>query len=362
MKTWITVCSILFSFQLAKAQSATSPGKSHIDTVVNAAAQTFLHSKGTVGVSVGIYLRDSIYLYNYGSVSKEKQQLPTAYTLYPIASVSKTFTGLLLARAVTEGKLRLDDDISTYLDSSYPNLAYLGQPIKLYHLISHVSGLPFFLSNQAEKPGYTRADFYRDLHQVKLDTLPGIKFRYSNAAVQLLGYILGKVYGRTYEDLLRQKITGPLKMQHTRVTLTAKDRKYAASNYNADGSFNPQNYDYMQGAAGIKSCVSEMLQYLRYQVVFNDKDAAIALSRKESWGFNPAKGKHYSYALGWQIVTTSNGLHRVSQDGNLANCSSVIIFCPELQAGIVILTNSNAPDPVSAMAQAILQQLVPGMP
>ena len=334
--------------------------KDSIDAIVNKASQVFLKSAATVGASVAVYQNGKIYFYNYGFSDKKLKQLPGSQTLYGIASITKTFTGLLLAKAVTEGKVQLDDDIRKYLDGNYPNLEYLGHPVKLYHLITHISRLPNWLSDKAEKPGYTRADFYNDLHHVAIDTLPGVKFQYSNTAAQLLGYILERVYHESYEELLREKITGPLKMNDTKIVLNARDRRHAAKGYNKDGSFNPEEYDYAQGAGGIKSTTADMIRYMAYQM--NENDPAVKLSHQESWGFDMGKGDHYSCALNWQIIKAASGLRKISQEGNLGNSASEVMFCPELKTGVVLLSNADDPEPVSKMANDILKQIEPNTP
>jgi len=331
----------------------------NIHSLLEKESNIFMETKGAVGVSAGLIYQGQFYTCNAGSVQKGIVNKPTEDTFYPIASVTKTFTGLLLAMAVNENKVKLDDDIRKYLDGEYPNLQFEGHPILLSHLISHVSRLPFFLSDKAEKPGYSRVDFFKDLHMVKLDMLPGIKFRYSNAAAQLLGFILEKVYHSSYENILQIKITGPLKMQHTRIALTETDKRHTVKGYNEDGSYNPELYNYMQAAGGLKSTTRDLLNYISRQMDL--KDTAILLSHKECWGFDMEKGVRYSNSLGWQITKNTEGFSRISQDGNLANCSSEIIFCPELKVGVVILSNSYMPDAVSFMANEILKQIEPAM-
>jgi D-alanyl-D-alanine-carboxypeptidase/D-alanyl-D-alanine-endopeptidase len=169
-----------------------------------------------VGLSAGVIQAGKTCSYHFGTVSKHLRQLANDRTLYPIASLTKTFTGTLLAQAQCEGKLKLDDDIRNYLDGDYPNLAFEQQPILIHHLVNHVSGLPRFLPDKPEaSPDFhsdvpypqrlhdlvaasTRADFYAGLHEVKLTTPPGTKFRYSNAAAQLAGYILESVYSSSF--------------------------------------------------------------------------------------------------------------------------------------------------------------------
>ena len=192
--------------------------KSQIDTVVQKAAMPFIGDTSKVGLSIGIYKNGKVYSYNYGTTQRENPKLPTNKTVYEIGSISKTFTGTLLAQAVKDKKVKIDDDIRKYLDGSYPNLEYQGKPIKLSHLVSHISGLPFFLPDNPNlfqnanfdtlpftiskiQQNYSKQKFFADLHNVKLDTVPGYNFHYSNVGAQLLKYILERVYNMTYDKL-----------------------------------------------------------------------------------------------------------------------------------------------------------------
>ncbi len=93
------------------------------------------------------------YTYNYGTVEKGKAQLPTAATTFELASVTKTFTGILLARAVLDKKLKnLMDDVRKYMDGDFANLHYQGAIPSALLLTCPItpSGLP----GRAAKPGY----------------------------------------------------------------------------------------------------------------------------------------------------------------------------------------------------------------
>ncbi|MBU7570881.1 MAG: beta-lactamase family protein, partial [Flavobacterium sp.] len=120
-------------------------GIAQIDSIINQAAHTYLSNESRLGLSIGIYHNNKTITYHYGSTQKEKQVLPTNKTIYEIGSISKTVTGTLLAQAVKDKKLKLEDDVRLYLDGDYPNLAYQGHPIRVGHLVSHISGLPNFL-------------------------------------------------------------------------------------------------------------------------------------------------------------------------------------------------------------------------
>lgn len=362
MKAFLVIIFLttIFFYQ-ARTQST-----SEWQRIVDLEADKFMSAEGSVGLAIGIYKNGRTYTYGYGSVEKGTMSKPNAGSIFNIASLSKTFTGVLLAQAVSEKKVSLEDDIRKYLQGNYKNLEYNGQPIRLNHLVSHVSRLPFFLSERADDPDYSRNDFFTDLHKVKLDTIPGVRFMYSNAGFQLLGYILEDIYNTSFEELMKEKVTGPLKMKHTSVKLTEGKAKSKTKGYNKDGTFNPELYDYLQGAGGMKSSVDDLLKYIEYQI---KEDEVVRLSHREIWGFDMEGGKHYSFSMGWQTVKThvpgvlhSDGLRRISQDGNLPSYSSVVIFCPELETGIIVLSNSYMMDPASTLANAILKQIDPAMP
>lgn len=341
------------SFIRANAQVVASQ---LIDSVITARAEAFTREPNAAGLSIGLYRLGESYTYHFGTIRKGVQLRPTDSTLYPIASITKTFTGLLLAQAATEGRLKLDDDVRQYLDGNYPNLEYNGQPVRLYHLVSHVSRLPFNISPRIDLPGYTRADFFNDLHKVKIDTIPGVKFQYSNAAAQLAGYVLEKIYNEPFESLLKSKIAIPLGMRHTCLSLMPEDHKLLATGYTASGLADTSNYATMGAAGGLKSTVTDLLKYLRAQLGANSE--AIKLTRRESWGFDMSNGSRYICGLNWQIIRKPDGTQRIFQDGNVPGYSCKMIILPEEDMGIVVLSNAFLPDQLSELADGILEAIL----
>ena len=105
------------------------PKSIEIARVVNESANKFMSDQHSVGLSVGIIKDGRSWTYNFGEVEKRTTIPPSQHTIYELASITKTFTGVLLAQAVVERKVKLDDDVRRYLDGSYPNLEFEGQPI-----------------------------------------------------------------------------------------------------------------------------------------------------------------------------------------------------------------------------------------
>jgi serine-type D-Ala-D-Ala carboxypeptidase/endopeptidase len=320
-----------------------------LDALVAKAGAAFMADPHAVGLSIGVIEGGRSHRYHFGTVSKSRQQLPDDQTVYPIASLTKTFTGTLLAQAAGDHKLKLDDDVRTYLDGDYPNLSYDGQPIRLYHLLNHRSGLPFVLPNKPEAApdfksdipfaqridaiiaGSTRADFYADLHRLTLTTAPGTRFQYSNAAAQLEGYILERVSGSSFESLVHTRITAPLGMRDTFITPTEQQRLRLASGYDENGVLQAYPPEQAQAAGALKSTLPDMMAYARWQAA--EQDPAVRLSHQPTW-----HNDDYAVGLNWQMV--SSGTRRVIfQDGAVAGFASLLAILPESGIAVVLMSN-----------------------
>jgi CubicO group peptidase (beta-lactamase class C family) len=350
------------------APAARGGVNNNVDALVEQAARKFMGDTHAVGLSVGVLKDGRTYTYNYGEVEKGRKGLPTQHTLYEIGSITKTFTGVLLARAAVEGRVKLDDDVRKYLDGDYPNLEFDGQPVRLVHLINHTSRLPFVMPDRPElfknpnpfelpkilteiERKYTRDDFYRDLHAVKLDKAPGSDFKYSNAAAQLLGYILERVYRTTYERLVAEKIARPLKMRETTLNPSASQLKRLAKGHYEDGSVALPVTPQSQAAGGLRSTVSDMLKYVAFHL--KEDDEVIKLSHRPTWG----DIKYYASGLNWQMKMTASGHRRIWQSGGTFGFASYCAVFPELGIGIVLLSNESDRDSqgrLDTMANEIL--------
>ena len=364
----VLICMIQTPGQKAAPSGKADPRLIDIDRVLNESANKFMSDPHSVGLSMGIIKDGQSRTYNFGEVEKGRKNRPSQHTIYELASITKTFTGVLLAQAVVEGKVKLDDDVRKYLDGSYPNLEFEGKPIRLFHLINHTSRLPFVMPDRPElfrnpdpyelpkiltaiESGYTRENFYEDLHKVKLDKEPGTEFKYSNSAAQLLGYILERVYGMPYEQIVLTKIARPLGMTETKITLTASERTRLAKGHYDNGSIALYGTPQTQAAGALRSSVSDMLKYIRYHL--NENDEVIRLSHQTTWG----DIKYYASGLNWQMNKTSAGHRRIWQNGGSFGFSSYCAVYPELRLGIVLLANEsdqNSQGRLSAMADEIM--------
>lgn len=301
-------------------------------------------------LSVGIIDGENVYILHKGKLLDGRE--PSRSTLYEIASLTKTFTGTLLAFAIVEKRVRIDDDIRLYLQDSFPNLVYEGHPITFRHLVTHQSGLPnmfpnvpdlFAEPNWDELPsrinelqqGFSKEDFFKALSKTRLDTLPGAGFNYSNAGANLLGYLLEEIYATSFDDLLKNKILTPLGMKNTYIGKANLPTEQPAQGQNANRVPMPFRVEKeMNAEGGIFSTIDDMLKYMKYHL--NEENTVVATSHMPLW-----EGKFGDFEAGlfWQINKDGKNPVRIFQNGGSYGTSSWITLIPEKDIGVFIITN-----------------------
>jgi len=189
------------------------------------------------GIVVGMIAAEpeERWVVGYGRLSAADDRVPDGDTVFEIASVTKVFTGTLLAQAVLNGEVRLDDPISMYLPEGVTAPEYKGTPITLLDLATHSAGFPRWPNNNIPRDsrnpfaGYTLDLMYEYLSGYRLTRAPGSTYEYSNYGFGLLGNLLARRAGvADYEALLMEHITGPLGMDSTRIELTPDMRSRLA--------------------------------------------------------------------------------------------------------------------------------------
>lgn len=330
------------------------------DAAIRALGKAFAQAPENVGLSVGILNRGIATCYDFGKRDKRENAPTGADTRYEIGSNSKTFTATLLAYAVQEGRLKLDDDIRLYLPGSYPNLEYQGQPIRVLHLANLTSGLPNWLPDRPDlftglKPeqipdaliavhrDYSREDFHRDLRQVTLKSAPGTDPRHSNVGAQLLVRVLERAFERPYAELLDERILRPLDMRRTGFDPGSPSGTLAVG-HDASGRAMPYITDMreLREAGGLISSSADMVRYLRLQL--DETNPAIALSHRPT-----VETEHDRVALNWHIDTAGDGQRTIWHTGGTFGFSSYVALYPERGLGMVLLANESDPQAQSRL-------------
>ncbi len=305
-------------------------------------------------LSIGVYINNVTYSFHYGELTKGEGDIPTNETIYEIASVTKTFTGTLAAKAVLEGKLSLDDDIRKYLPQPYPNLGYKGEPIKIKHLLTHTSGLPSGIIEMEEirsslneiefnkavtklEDKQTKSSFFKYLSKIKITEEPGTKFNYSNFGSNLMGYILERVYKKPFQQLIIDDIVEKAKMNNTYFNTPQNKQSMLANGYLLGKPMPETNLaNTLWGAEGaLKSTTSDMLKYISYQFK-NDK--IVKESHKKIYEIDT----DYWIGYFWWIIENQNYDLHYRHDGGISRAKNVLAIFPKKNIGISIITNESA--------------------
>src|SRR5437762_5105440 len=181
-------------------------------------------------------------------------------TVFEIGSVTKVFTSSLLADMVRRGEVKLEDSISKYLPASVRLPSRNGKEITLLDLATQTSALPRLPGNLAPQDpqypyaGYTVEQLYVFLSHYTLTRDIGEKYEYSNLGVGLLGHVLARKAGMSYEELVTKRILEPLGMKDTAITLSASMRARLAPGHDAGGAPVPTwDLPVLAGAGALRS-------------------------------------------------------------------------------------------------------------
>ena len=189
--------------------------------------------------------------------------------LFEIGSVTKVFTGLLLAQAVEKGDLSLDDSLGKLLAGTVSFQSPAVAAITLRQLITHSSclarsapGLSESLNAANPYAKLTRNDLWRDLSSLQLESLPPCAAVYSNFGLALVGELLSHHYNKPWADLVSERITEPLGMKDTVQNLGSKASRFAQG-HNNQAKVQGWEFKAMAGAGALRSTVSDMLIFSR---------------------------------------------------------------------------------------------------
>nr|WP_230392147.1 serine hydrolase domain-containing protein [Pontibacter sp. FD36] len=302
-------------------------------------------------VSIGIYKDGKKYTSHYGELDKGKGNRPSDSTIYEIASVSKTFTGILVANAVLDKKISLEDDIRDYLNEDFPNFEYQNEPIKIKHLLTHTSRLPRFLPDSISEllsdfneslpfrfyemqKGYSKKDFFKDLHNVKLDTVPGAKYQYSNVGTELMAKILENVYQKTFDEILRVYFEKAADMGDTQISLPKDKETNLANGYGMANNLVPHEVVMFGAAGGVKTTMPDLVSYMALQLDTNN--STVAESHRALYVRGSREMVYY-----WPVRNSEEYGKYFSIHGGAFGSQNWFFILPKYNLGISVITNQS---------------------
>jgi D-alanyl-D-alanine carboxypeptidase len=281
-------------------------------------------------------------------------QVPNArQTKYKIASITKLFTSVLILQLHEQGRIELDRTIGTYLPD------YTGEgagKVTIHQLLNHTSGLANFDTvkdmESALKSGlptyqtpYTSDQLLAKFCSGKLVNPPGKVFDYNNGDYIILGKILERLQGKTYEQVLRERILQPLRMRHTGMLHQSDilpglaDTYFFRDDLKALASDLPVYPENWYAAGGMYSTVDDLL-------VFSNALFGGRLLKKETVALMTKPGlDDYGYGL-WSYETKIKGRkHRaVKRPGRIMGAQTQLYHFLDEDVTVVILSNTGTTD------------------
>jgi len=343
-----------------------------IDTLASSLGRDFVARPPHVGLSIGIVYKGERKRFNFGSTDIDRPVPPTARTIYELASLTKSHTGMLLARAVTDRKLALDEDVRRYLPAGFDKLSFDGHPIRIVDLANHTSGLPKNLPAFAPEPtpdkilaqysGMTRERFLKAVSGVRLERRPGSRYAYSNTGTQLLGIVLENVYGVPYGELISRVITGPRQMPDTGTAVAPANAGRYAKRYDGHGNPMPELsfWRTIPAAGFLKSTIDDQLRYLEWNL--DESDPVVALAHQVTFRHTDEKGD--DIGLYW-FVNSKDGKRLVRHGGGSFGTTGFELLYPDSGLGIVLLANdadASTEQALSDMADKLAKALLDSQP
>lgn len=260
-----------------------------------------------------------------------------------VGSITKQFTSTAIMMLADEGKLSIDDDITTYL----PGYPTHGKKITIEHLLTHTSGIASYTGKRAFRANMTRdmsvaqmIDFFKN---DPLDFEPGSQWRYNNSGYFLLGAIIEKVSGMPYSKFVEQRIFVPLGMDQTAYEGYERGTVMRAAGHSgSSGHYKPSAALSMTQPYAAGALVSSVDDLARWdQAVWSGK-----LLKAPSWqkAFAPgtlAGGAHTTYGYGWMLEKLQ-GEPTIGHGGRINGYGAYAFHVPAQNVYVAVLTNADS--------------------
>lgn len=339
MKAVFISILFLFVFQTVNGQAAN-------DEILQILRERVETGRTNQSIVVGVIDEKGVKFTSLGKVS-QKPNAPNAdeNTVFEIGSITKVFTGTLLAEAVKRGEVKLDDPIAKYLPSTVKVPARGGREITLLDLATHTSGLPRMPTNFAPKnlqnpyADYTVEQMYDFLSKYELPRDIGSKSEYSNLGMGLLGHILSLRAGMSYENLVKTRILLPLDLKDTTITLFPAQKTRLAQGYDINGEESSLwDLPTLAGAGALRSTAKDMARFAAYNLGL-EKSSLLDV-------FNSAHqpqrdfGAQLKIGLSWLNQPSKPEKMIVWHNGATGGFVGFIGFIKSEKRGVVILSNS----------------------
>jgi serine-type D-Ala-D-Ala carboxypeptidase/endopeptidase len=318
---------------------------------------------------IGVWSDGKPQVFGYGKVTTPQgEMVPDGETLFEIGSITKAFTGVLLADAVARKEVALEDPANSHLPKDLAIRMKSDQPITLLQIATHRSGLPVqppligFIARNSENPyaDYTRPKLVNLMAELKPTREPGVKYEYSNLAVGLLGHALAHAaHANRYEELIQDRIARPLGMHDTGEAQTgAQKARIARGRTQKLEPTDPWEFATLEACGGLRSTANDLLVF-----------AAANLGEKKTPLYPVLQASHERKAeagsekidigLCWHRLKLKSGEPVVWHNGGTGGFRSMLAFTPGTKRAVVVLCAVGGATEVDKLAFQVLTAIQP---
>jgi len=371
---WLVLLLLPMVLPLHVQAESTAPGNLSNEEIkaIEAWIEKNMQDGKIPGASVVIVKGEqTVYSKGFGYADLAGKRPVTPQTLFELGSTSKAFTALGVLSLEQQGLLSLKDPVQKYLP--WFQVTYAGEEktenqrgnavITLEQLLYHTSGIPFHTIGEIPIAEDDQA-LERTVRTVvgkTLDFYPGERFQYASINYDVLGLVIEKVTGESYEEYLKNKVLAPLSLKHTYLFHTEAEQHDMAKGYKI-GFLQPREYKapVYRGntpAGYLISNAEDMATWLKIQLRTQELSGMngelISRSHQPDRSVFP-NNDGSSYAAGWFVYQKGSG--ELSHGGSNPNYSSSVVFRPGEKLGVAVLTNINSVYS-QAMGQGIMEIL-----
>ena len=348
-----------------------------LESLVTEHVQRDFNAQSRVGLVIAAIADGKETVLGYGARHLGHRSPVDENTLFEIGSITKAFTGILLARQIESGELTLDTRIAELLPRGW-SLSESASQVTLEHLTTHTSGFPrlpanhlrigslvnSFLFGGGPYRSYSEELFREAVATSQLYFIPGTERHYSNFAVMLLGHILATRSGSDYGDLVRLQICEPLGMHDTSTSHDGADRHRVAGKYRWSARLGPVMLgltnsewirpNHLQASGGIRSSGADMLKFLKANMGMVDSAIQPAIERSHQELFRESNRR--ATGMNWMRSRYSSLPQLVIwHNGGTSGHTSYLGFTEDGRNGVVALSNTG--ESVDRLGRSILTSL-----
>ncbi len=341
-----------------------------VQALESAIAETMRDQK-IPGFAIGV-VRDGklVYARGFGVMKLGEPKRPiTRETLFHMASITKPFVATALMRLVERGKVSLDDPVIKYLpyfrlqDDRY-------KEITVRQMATHTSGMPDVKNYYWDKPEYDAGAlerYVRSLTDKSLMWAPGKQFRYSNMAFEVLGDLVAKVSGKSFDDYVDEEILHPVGMKSSTLLFKKADQAKLAVGYTlTKGVVVPvAHYPYNRAhtpSSNLHSNVDDMARWIQVNLNRGELDGQRIL-KSETYDllWKPASSipeRDWKVGISW-FLADNTGERIVMHSGGDDGFTTHLAFAPARRAGVVMMANCDHMSSLKKIWEAAMEKPAP---